>query len=168
MVHLVGCLNLETIAIAKDGTGRELNWIIPKPPEYRDAAVLSHSCEIAPENGIKLTSVILAPVRDIDGATEREKIAELIASNAIAPGAAWTFLKYYYLNPNERLQYAHGAVVDFSKCFSVRKNSYGYLVNKKVLQMTPESRSSFALKLALYFHRAQEPTVPEAGVAAAV
>ena len=119
--------------------------------------VVSHSCEVAKENGVKLTSILLAPVRDVSGATPASKLQELIDSNLIDrsnPDAS--YLKYFDLEPDDKLAHPQGSVVDFSKAFSVRKNSYEFLLDKKVLQLDGESRTSMALKLALYFHRAEE------------
>jgi hypothetical protein len=157
-VHITGAINLAEVlhcasAQAKD---RPSSWTVPHSPEYADAMVLSHSCEIAPENGVKLTSIILAPLRDVHKATDPTKVAEIVGSNFIdKTQARASYLKYFYLEPNERLAYARGAVVDFSKCFSVRKGCYADLVSKKVLQLKPDVADSMALKLALYFHREQ-------------
>lgn len=73
---------------------------------------------------------------------------------SLAPLATF---KYFYLAAHEKLEHKGGGVIDFSKCFSVRKNSYDYLLQRKTLQMQPEIAKAMALKLALYFHRAQEP-----------
>jgi hypothetical protein len=156
-LHMVGSLHIEGILVSADAQGRQVSWHVQKAPEYRDAAVLSHSCEIATENGVKFTSIVMAPIRDLDGATEKDKIQDLIGSNILVEGVQASFLKYFYLPPNDRLQYKNGAVVDFSKCFSVRKNSYNHLLGKKALQMVPEIRQAFALKLALYFCRTHQP-----------
>jgi len=167
-VHMVGSLSLEHLGISRDATGKELNWQVLQAPDYRDVAVLSHSCEVSIANGVKLTSVILAPIRDINGATQPDKVQSLIDSNILVPGTQGSFLKYFYLPANDKLQAAQGAVVDFSKCFSVRKNSYNHLLSKKILEMQPQIREAFALKLALYFHRSQQPAaVPAPGAAAA-
>jgi len=45
--------------------------------------VLSHSCEVALANKLKLTSIILAPIRSIHKATRTDRIQELINSNLI-------------------------------------------------------------------------------------
>jgi hypothetical protein len=70
--------------------------------------------------------------------------------------------QYFYLAAHEKLEHKAGGVIDFSKCFSVRKNSYDYLLQRKTLQMRPEIVKAMALKLALYFHRAQEPKAASA------
>jgi len=116
--------------------------------------VLSHSCEIDPQNKIKLTSIILAPLRDINTATAPNKIQELIDSNEIdktEPQAS--YLKYFYVHPNENLKFDRGAIVDFSKCFSLRRQAYAMLLSNKILQLSDEATSSMALKLALYYYR---------------
>jgi hypothetical protein len=115
--------------------------------------VLSHSCEISLENKTKLTSIILSPIRDINSATSADKIEELKRTNLIDLSSDRSYLKYFYLEPNDKLQYKTGGVTDFSKCFSVRKNSYDFLVKKKILQIKPEIRNKMSLKLALYFNR---------------
>jgi hypothetical protein len=131
-----------------------LGWAIPLSPKFGDAIVLSHSCEIAPENRTKITSVILAPLRDLNTATSDDRVKELIDTNLIdrtKPQAS--FLKYFYLPPNSNLKYTEGSIADFSKCFSVRKQSYDLLAKNKIAQLSRDSVSSLSLKLALYFHR---------------
>jgi hypothetical protein len=156
-VHLAGALHLNGIHLVNDQESKPVGWTVPKAPEYGDVAVLSHSCEIDQLNNVKLTSIILAPVRDLHSATDERKRQELIDSNLIVQGTAASYLKYFYVAEHEKLHHAAGGVIDFSKCFSVRKNSYEYLLTRKVLQMRPEIATAMALKLALYFHRAQLP-----------
>ena len=142
----------DTCADSSNVTG----WSIHNAPAYHDAIVLSHSCEIDRANTVKVTSIILAPIRDINSATDREKVEELRTTNLIlreSPEAS--FLKYFYLAPNPDLEYSQGAVADFSKCFSLRKQAYDLLLKRKIVQMTEEARTNLALKLALYFYRAK-------------
>ncbi len=116
--------------------------------------VLSHSCEIALENQIKVTAIILAPLRDIHKATDKNRIDELIQINLIdrsEPKAS--FLKYFYIPANPHLEYSQGSIVDFSKCFSIRNKCYNTLLSKKIAQLSEDAIASMALKLALYFHR---------------
>jgi hypothetical protein len=161
-VQFLGALNYGSIHHHVPATGGEsTSWTVAKPPEFGVAMVLSHSCEVAKENGVKLTSIILAPMRDISGATPAGKLQELIASNLIdqLDDAGASYLKYFYLEAHEKLpQHAMGSVVDFSKCFSVRKNSYDFLLSKKVLQLNAAMRFSMSLKLALYFKRSETPS----------
>jgi hypothetical protein len=155
-VHLLGALNINTISYAciANKPGEYTSWGYPNAPVFGDVIVVSHSCEIALENKTKLTSIILAPLRDLNKATSPEKIQELIDSNIIDPeNPESSFLKYFYLPPHDELQYEQGAVADFSKIFSVRKQGYNTLLEKKVAQLQEDTVSSMALKLALYFHR---------------
>ena len=157
-VHLLGAINLNGIQYSSLPAKPEerLSWTVPSPPKISDVMVLSHSCEIATENSVKVTSIILGPLRDINTATDPARVRELIESNEIdQANPAASFLKYFYVSPNPNLEYKDGAVVDFSKCFSVRKQSYNMLVAQKLTQLTPEVANSMALKLALYFHRSQ-------------
>ncbi len=155
-VHLLGAINLSSLLYSSHaGSPTEYSsWSIPAAPKFGDAMILSHSCEIALENKVKLTSIILAPLRDLHRATEPERIQELINSNLIdRDDPSPSFLKYFYVPQNPKLQYNHGAVVDFSKLFSVRKQSYNTLLEKKIAQLSKDAIASMALKLALYFHR---------------
>ncbi len=156
-VHLLGAINIKSIHYGSTATSEPNqyeSWSVPSAPKHGDAMVLSHSCEIAPENKIKLTSIILAPIRNVNTATEPKKIHELIDSNEIdRTNPQGSFLKYFYIYPKESLKFKDGAIVDFSKCFSLRRQSYEILLPKKIVQLTNEARSSMALKLALYFHR---------------
>lgn len=155
-IHLFGAISLNSIHYSAPATNPDnySGWAINTSPKYGDAMVLSHSCEISLKNRVKVTSIILAPIRDINTATDKSKIAELIESNCIdRDNPQASFLKYFYLDPNLNLQYSSGAIVDFSKIFSLRKNSYDDLLTKKVLQLSDEDVSNMSLKLALYFHR---------------
>mgnify|MGYP001138909842 CR=1 FL=1 len=155
-VHLLGALTYQEILLGTPSAGgtEPQAWTIPKPPIRGDAMVLSHSCEVATENGVKVTSIILAPLRDVSGATKPDKLAELIESNLIASsGAKASYLKYFYVEPHTLLSYPKGAVVDFSKLFSVRKTSYEYLLERKRIELAEATRQEMSLKLALYFHR---------------
>ena len=74
-VQFVGALHYGNIAYATPAAGGEpISWTVGKPPETGFAMVLSHSCEIARENGVKLTSIILAPLRDVSGATPADSV----------------------------------------------------------------------------------------------
>lgn len=158
-IHLLGAINLHNINYSYQELNSETltNWSIQLPPIIGDAMVLPHSCEVALENRVKLTSIILAPLRNINTATDPTRIQELIESNLIDRGnPQHSFLKYFYIEPNQALEHSEGAVVDFSKIFSVRKQSYESLLEKKVAQLSVEATASMALKLGLYFHRAGE------------
>lgn len=152
-IHLSGIVHLRSPDPAAQATA----WQVMQAPKFDFAIVLSHSCEIDRSNKIKVTSIILSPVRDVNTATKPEKIEELIESNLIdKTNPEGSYLKYFYIEPNETIPYSSGSISDFSKCFSVRNKSYDYLLEKKVLQLRDDVRDSMALKLALYFHRKQE------------
>ena len=153
-VHLVGAINLNAV-IFNENQGKRVGWQIPAEPLFGDAMIISHSCEIAPENKVKLTSIILAPLRDINGATDPAKVTELVQSNIITSETTASYLKYFYVEPNPKLEFQMGSVVDFSKCFSLRKNCYDLVLERKILQLRPEVAFQMARKLSLYFHRAE-------------
>jgi hypothetical protein len=156
-VHLLGAINLSWLLYSSHaGSPTEYSsWSIPAAPIFGDAMILSHSCEIALENKVKVTSIILAPLRDVHKATARERVHELIVSNLIdQTNPEASFMKYFYVPPNQKLQYSEGAIVDFSKLFSVRNKSYEALLEKKIAQLTENAIASMALKLSVYFHRA--------------
>ena len=71
-----------------------------------------------------MTSIILAPIRDLNSASPEEKVKELIDSNFIDEKSEYSYLKYFYLEPHDSMPYKNGGIVDLAKCFSVRKNSY--------------------------------------------
>lgn len=154
-IHLCGALNFVAFQYSKTSSAQDwAAWSVPTPPMFGDAVVLSHDCEIALENRIKVTSIILAPLRDVHKATDHARIQELIESNDVRSEAVGaSFLKYFYVEPNGALQFSNGAVVDFSKCFSVRKNCFEVLLSQKVAQLTQDAAAAMALKLALYFSR---------------
>lgn len=155
-IHLLGAINLNSINYSAPAVGSDeyISWLIPAAPKFGDAMILSHSCEISLENRVKLTSIILAPLRDVHKATDPERVQELITSNLIdRDDPKPSFLKYFYVPPNPKLKHNTGAVVDFSKLFSVRNQSYNTLLEKKIAQLSEDAIASMALKLAVYFHR---------------
>lgn len=155
-IQLLGAINVESIRYSTRAADRNDvdAWIVPGLPKTGHAMVLSHSCEIDPRNRSKLTSVILAPIRDASSATDEAKLELLIASNLIDQSeSSGSFLKYFYLEPMDPIPCPQGSIVDFSKCFSVRNKCYEFLLGRKVLELNPDVRDSMSLKLALYFHR---------------
>jgi hypothetical protein len=153
-VELVGAFNLNTIQRTLNSDDEVVRWSMPSPLKKSLTMILSNSCEIALENDIKVTSIILAPIRGINEATSPDKIQEVIESNIIDPrNPRPSFLKYFYLVPHKKLGFADGGIVDFSKLFSVHKTSYDRLRERKILQLRPEIASQMAYKLALYFFR---------------
>ena len=155
-IQLLGALNIHTIRYSTSvADPNDISaWTVQAPPKKGPAMVLSHSCEIDRSNMVKVTSIILAPLRDVSSATSPDKIAELKDTNLIdesEPRAS--FLKYFYVEPNGLLPFTAGAIVDFSKCFSARNKSYDFLLENKILEIEDKFRKSMALKLGLYFHR---------------
>ncbi len=155
-IHILGAISLEAISyLEKDDA--KIGWCVQAKPVFGPVVVLSDSCEIDPGNDVKVTSIILAPARDVSKTTGQGKIDELRASNLIGPNTEYSYLKYFYLEPLVLLEFSQGAVVDFSKAFSVRKTSYARLVARKIIQMDPHFADAMALKLALYFFRREHP-----------
>ena len=155
-IHLLGAINLNSVHYSVSQLNQEeyMAWNVPNKPIFGDAMVVSHSCEIDRENKVKVTSVILAPIRDVNTATSPERVQALIDSNYIdTESPAASFLKYLYVEPNPALQYSNGAIVDFSKIFSVRKQYYDQLLERKVVQLNEIASLNMALKLAVYFYR---------------
>lgn len=157
-VELLGAVNLDSIQKTINSRDEVVAWSMNTPLKKAAVMILSHSCEIALENEIKVTSIILAPIRDINQATSPDKIREVKKSNFVDPNnPRESYLKYFYLEPHEKIRFTDGGVVDFSKLFSVHKSSYERLIEKKILQLRPEIALQMAFKLALYFfRRAQE------------
>ena len=151
-IQILGALNYGAINTLNNRT-EPIAWQYNAKPCIGPAIILSHSCELAPENGVKLTSIILAPLRDIETASRPEKIDELISSNIVRPDSEISYLKYFYIEPNDLLPFARGAVVDFSKLFSLKKDTYDYLLDKKILQLTDDTRCALSIKHALFYYR---------------
>jgi len=155
-IHLLGAIKLGAIQVTNNQQGEAVSWTIPAKPKLGQVMVLSHSCEIAKENNIKLTSIILAPIRGADTATSKDKLAELISSNILTENTEASYLKYFYIEPHEKLSCSkdeYGGVVDFSKVFSVHKSALQSLEQNKTLQLQSHVASAMALKCALYYHR---------------
>lgn len=159
-----GAINLKNCTLHCSILGEEtaiaasspIDVTISKSVRRCDVVILSHSCEIALENGEKVTSIIVAPIRDVNTATKADKLQELIESNDVdmAEKRGFSYLKYYYMKCGA-CQFPAGAVVDFNKVFSFHKSVYGELLKNKVAQMTAVGREKFSLKLALYYYRKQ-------------
>lgn len=152
-VLITACINPNSVQMLTGTAGNQSAWQVSARPRFADAMVLSHSCEIAAENKIKLTSIILAPIRDVNKATDESKIQEVIESNIITERTTASYLKYFYLEPNSSMNPNNGAIVDFSKCFSLRNNYLAELVKRKKIQLQTEIASAMALKLGAYFYR---------------
>lgn len=155
-ILLIGALNPRSIAFqtAPFGDSAPRAWTVPSSPKLGPAMVLSHSCEIAVENEAKQSSIILAPIRDVSTASPADRRAQLIESNRIDDGdGEWSYLKYFYLEPSPELAHDEGSVVDFSFLFSIRWRAFEYVLERKILQLADDVRTSMALKLALYFYR---------------
>ena len=152
-VQMLGVISIAAISFATDSQGTRNGWMVSQKPDFGAAIVLSHSCEIDRDNLVKVTSIILAPLRDINKTTKPEKIQEIIESNDITEQLTFSYLKYFYLSPYEAIGFPSGAVVDFSKCFSIRNKSYDLLLQQKRAQLLEHNADSMARKLALYFYR---------------
>ncbi len=156
-INLKNCM-LHSSLLGGDSPGDSgaIDVTITKSIRRCDVVVLSHSCEIAQENGEKVTSIIVAPLRDLSTATKPDKIQELIDSNDVDPasGKGFSYLKYYHLICKD-CQFPAGAIVDFNKVFSFHKSVHVELLKNKSAQMTEAARNKFALKLAVYFYREQ-------------
>ena len=161
-VQLVAAINLRGITHNTPVGGSEAtSWTVSGKPLVGDAMVLSHSCELDRANSVKVTSIILAPLRDINTATAPDKVEHLKSTNLLSvDGQKESFLKYFVVEPTEHLFFTAGAVVDFSKCFSIRNQCYDFLLARKVLQLRPDIRDAMALKLALFFHRQAAAATP--------
>lgn len=155
-VVIMGALNYNNLSFENNIEGEATSWAykVLQAPKFCDAMVLSHSCEIAKENGAKVTSIILAPIRGLSGATGKDNIEILKTSNIITDQTTASFLKYFYIEKNQKLMIQNeDCIVDFSKCFSVRNQSYQYLLDRKILQVNNQIQSAIAKKLAIYFYR---------------
>lgn len=163
-IQILGAINLNTINIATNFKGEQVSWSVSSPPKISHAVVMSHSCEIDLSNKDKMTSIILAPIRDLNNVSPGEKVEDIIKSNYIEDSSDYSYLKYFYLEPNEYLPYESGAIVDISKCFSVRKNSFEILLSHKILQLRPKILWYLSFKSALYFHRDKKSYIFEKSV----
>ena len=156
-IHLLGVLNIDSILYQTNKDGAPTGWQIPAQQKFGPVAILSHSCEISLENKLKITSIILAPIRDVNSASEKSKVKQLIETNKIVLGTPASFLKYFYLEPTDKLPFQEGSVVDFSKCFSVKNDNYETILKNKIIQLNSETTNDFSLKMALYYHRNNMP-----------
>lgn len=154
-VQCFGVINPNGVQMLTDPkSGQHNSWMCTAAPKFSDAVVLSHSCEIAKENEMKVTSIILAPMRDVSSGNSQATIDEIISTNLIdvaEPQAA--YLKYFWLPPHDKIDFERGALVDYSKCFSVRKQYLDDLIERKALELKDSVRNSFGLKVGLYFAR---------------
>jgi hypothetical protein len=156
-IFLFGAVNRNNIlyTVQPDTSSNDF-WMYKEKPETGYVMVLSHCCELDRTNGMKVTSIIVAPLRDINKASRPEKVQEIIDTNIIDKAQPQkSYLKYFYIVPHNSLPYQQGAVVDYSKIFSFKNTSYEYLLNNKVLQLNDEYRECMSFKLSLFFYRTQ-------------
>ncbi len=128
-IQYFGSINLNNILHHQNVSGNIESWGFKNKPVFGPAVILSHSCELDPSNGIKLTSIILCPLRDINKATSPDKVEELRNTNIITSETEATYLKYFYLRPHSYLPFTDGAIADFSKCFSIHKSMYSSIAS---------------------------------------
>ncbi len=155
-IYLFGAINLKNVnAESNVLTGPTMSLNYRSTAGTGAGIVLSHSCELDPENSDKVTSILLAPLRDVNSATRPDKIEQLKNSNVIPEegNAPPSFLKYFYLDPLPTISFQSGCIVDFSKIFSLHKSSMEFLRERKVAQMRPEMAGALTRKLALFFYR---------------
>lgn len=158
-IVLLGAINRNNVLyVSQPGSESNDFWMYKEKPENGYVMVLSHCCELDRRNGMKVTSIIVAPLRDINKASRPEKVQEIIDTNIIdKEHPSKSFLKYFFLNPYPPIQYTEGCVVDFSKIFSFKNSSYDYLLENKILQLNNEYRDHMSFKLGLFFYRANIP-----------
>lgn len=158
-IVLFGAINRNNVLyMAQPGTDSNDFWMYKERPENGYVMVLSHCCELDRTNGMKVTSIIVAPLRDINKASRPEKVQEIINTNIIdRESPTKSFLKYFFLNPDTSIPHINGSVVDFSKVFSFKNNSYDYLLENKILQLNDEYREHMSFKLGLFFYRTNIP-----------
>jgi hypothetical protein len=141
---------------------QSVSWTIHDAVKRGAAIVLSHCCEVARDNGVKLTAITLAPIRESSKATKPDKLEELKRTNDIRTGHDASYLKYFYIEPDFRLgPDPAGYIADFSKCFTFHKTAYDQLLTSKRLQMDDATRLMFSLKLAVFFHRTIAEPAPD-------
>jgi hypothetical protein len=151
--QIFGAINLKSITFINNARSEYEGWQCKAKPIFSYAMVLSHSCELDPANGVKLTSIILAPLRDIDTATDKEKIDDLKNSNLLRPERTYSYLKYFFLDPHPKMSFSNGSVVDFSKTYSLKKDSYREILGHKIIQLQDTVVEDIALKYSAYFYR---------------
>jgi hypothetical protein len=151
--QIFGAINLKSITFINNYKHDPEGWQCKAKPIFSYAIILSHSCELDPANGIKLTSIILAPLRNIDTATEESKLDELKNSNILRPGQTYSYLKYFFLEPHPKINFPNGSVIDFSKIYSLKKDSYSEIVSHKLIQLQESAVEDIVLKYSAYFYR---------------
>jgi hypothetical protein len=151
--QILGAINLKSITFIKNSKDEPEGWQCKAKPIFSYAIVLSHSCELDLSNGIKVTSIILAPLRDVDSATEKEKIEDLKNSNLLRPENKYSYLKYFFLEPHPQIKFPNGCVIDFSKTYSLKKESYSNILDHKIIQLENTTVEDIALKYSAYFYR---------------
>ncbi|GHV74122.1 hypothetical protein AGMMS49940_14240 [Spirochaetia bacterium] len=156
-IDLLGALNKNNILYTvQPGSASNDFWMYREKPETGYVMVLSHCCELDKKNGMKVTSIIVAPLRDINKASAPDKIKDIINTNIIdREHPQKSYLKYFYIPNSEQLPYKNGAVVDFSKIFSFKNSCYDYLLSNKILQLQDDYREHMSFKLGLFFYRTQ-------------
>ena len=154
------------LPVARDNTAPSPNaeaLYLSALPLLRRVAVVSHSCELQPENEAKVVSVLLAPIRDASRAVKPAQRAQLKDGNELRPASAGaeaqaTFGKFFYLPPHADVtEDAEGAVIEFSRTFSLGRDAIEWAIQQRVLRLTNKARTLLGYKLAAFFYRGPQP-----------
>ena len=124
------------------------------PMRLSHCAVTSNCCEIEPRHGKILQAAFsvarLIPIKS-SIQNDPSKLESLHANrNPTRPPVG--FLDYFYIEPHPRLG-GRGWMVDFSQVVSIPNSEFPSILERKTLQMLPEQRVRFKVKLAAYFGR---------------
>lgn len=151
---ILSATNLNAVNFIVDSEGKRLGWTVLNEPQFGAAMVISHSCEIDPGNVGKIQTIILARLAKLSSTVPPDRVESLKQSNNLTTDSTSGFLRYFWLEPDSRMpEFPDGAVVDFSRCFSVRQQSYDLLLGKKRIQLEEETVNALSFKLSLYFYR---------------
>jgi hypothetical protein len=151
--QLFGAINLKSIIFLNNSKNEPEGWQCKAKPIFGYAIVLSHSCEIDKANGVKFTSIVLAPLRDVDKATEKSKLDDLKESNILSEGIEYSYLKYFFLEPHPKMNFQNGCIIDFSKTYSLKKDSYNDILGHKIIQLEESAIEHILLKYSAFFYR---------------
>src|SRR5262245_2867487 len=119
-------------------------------------AVVSHCCELEPDNGKMHRCAAFSVARVIPLKSsmlkDPEKLASIRGNGDPRIATAGNFLNYFYIEPHVRIANKE-LMVDFSQVFSIPASEFPAILKSKVLQMDDRSRVMFKIKYSAYLSR---------------
>jgi hypothetical protein len=134
------------------------------PMRLSFCAVLSNCCEVEPRHGRILQAAFsVARIIQIKNSIQTDPVKlESLRANRDPRITPPGFMDYFHVEPHLRLG-GREWMVDFSQLVSIPNSEFPRILDRKILQMQPQQRIRFKVKLAAYFGRLASDESLDAG-----